>query len=94
MREKDIFALGILFGMKPLDINKAIISYTKIRLDSNWSNVRGDKRLIIDCLYLYAKKGHTGISVEKVEKITMDLFGVGTKPNPNKWIATHGHLLV
>tara|TARA_R110002167_G_scaffold160643_1_gene356744 strand:- start:4161 stop:4445 length:285 start_codon:yes stop_codon:yes gene_type:complete len=94
MREKDIYTLGLLFGMKTSDINKAIISYTKIRLDSDWSNVRGDRSLIIDCLYLYAKKGHTGISVEKVEKITLDLFGVGTKPNPNKWIASHGHLLV
>ena len=94
MREKDIYALGIAFGMKPLQINKAILSYTKIRLDSNWSNQRSNKNLIIDCLYLYAKEYKSGITVKKVESITLDMLGTGTKPKPNKWLASHKHLLV
>tara|TARA_R110002020_G_scaffold168349_3_gene357075 strand:- start:8090 stop:8380 length:291 start_codon:yes stop_codon:yes gene_type:complete len=92
--EKDTLLLGLHFGLKPIDVVNVLKAYNNIRLDYTWSNVRNDKCLMIDCLYLYGKKANSNITVKKAFNITQDLYGVGTKPNPNKWLSSHGHLLV
>jgi hypothetical protein len=92
--DKEIMILGLQFGLKPADLVSVMKSYNNIRLDYSWSNVRNNKCLMIDCLYLYGKKGNSKITVKKAFNITQDIYGVGTKPNPNKWLSSHGHLLV
>ena len=94
MEEKDLMMLGLRFGLKPSDLIDCIKTYNIIRLDHSWNNVRNDKCLMIDCLYLYGKKSKSNITVKRAFNITQDMYGVGTKPNPNKWLSSHGHLLV
>jgi hypothetical protein len=92
--DKEIMILGLQFGLKPVDLVNVLRAYNNIRLDGAWSNVRNNKCLMIDCLYIYGKRGDSDITVKKAFSITQDLYGVGTKPNPNKWLSSHGHLLV
>ena len=88
------YQLGLLFGMKPHLVNQALTYYNRVRKDPSWSNMRQDKNLLIDCLYIVGKKNQTGITIKKVIHITTDMFGYGIKPNPNKWHTTYRHLLV
>ena len=94
MEEKTVLYLAIQFGVKPQYIGSILRAYNNIRLDHNWSNVRSDRNLMIDLLYLYAKKSESPVTIKSAFKITQDFFGKGTRPSPSKWLDNHEHLVV
>ncbi len=94
MEEKTVIFLALQFGVKPFHIGSILRAFNNIRLDNRWSNVRSDRNLMIDLLYLYAKKSDPDINIKGAFKITQDHFGKGTRPSPSKWIDTHGHLVL
>lgn len=84
----DGYQLGLLFGLTPSQTRDAISLYEDIRLSDNWNNQRSNKGLMIDCLYLVAKRNKTGITIRKAISITKEYSGVGTQPKPNEWLTT------
>jgi hypothetical protein len=94
MEERTVIYLAIEFGVKPAYIGTILKSFNNIRLDNNWSNVRSDRNLMIDLLYLYARKSDSAITIKSAFKITQDYFGKGTRPAPSKWINNYSHLVV
>lgn len=94
LTDMEAYQLGVLFGMNSQQVNQALAYFNEVRKDPSWSNVRQDKGLLIDCLYLVGKRNQTGITVKKVINITTSMFGYGIKPNPNKWHTSYMHLLV
>ena len=53
--------------------------------DDNWRNKRSPHGMMVDCIYLCAKRKGDKISVAKMSKLTFKIFGVGTQPRPNIW---------
>tara|TARA_B100001094_G_C18169242_1_gene794095 strand:+ start:1290 stop:1574 length:285 start_codon:yes stop_codon:yes gene_type:complete len=94
MEERTVLYLAIQFGVKPQYIGSILRAFSNIRLDDNWSNVRSDRNLMIDLLYLYAKKSDSRVTIKTAFKITQEHFGKGTRPAPSKWMSNHGHLVV
>ena len=94
MEEKTVIYLAIEFGVKPTYIGSILRAFNNIRLDDNWSNVRSDRNLMIDLLYLYAKRSESPVTIKTAFKITQDYFRKGTRPAPSKWMENHGYLVV
>ena len=94
MEEKTIIYLALEFGVKPQYIGSILRAYNNIRLDDNWSNVRSDRNLLIDLLYLYGVKSGSSVTIKRAFKITQKHFVKGTRPTPSKWYDNHGHLVV
>lgn len=79
------YQLGLLFGLTPVQAKRAIQIYEDIRLDDDWTNTRNNYALMVDCLYLLAKKHKTGVTALKVVEITKRQRGYGTQPMPHRW---------
>lgn len=94
MNDEELYLFGMRIGLKPKQVNETVFLFHKISMDPSWNNTRNDRTLLVDCFYIIAKREKTGITIKKMVNVTTDMFGYGTKPNPNKWRHTHGHLLV
>ena len=48
--------------------------------DDRWMNQRSPHGLMVDCIYLCAKRRGIKTSAIKVRDLTFQIFGVGTQP--------------
>lgn len=94
MERRRLIQMASDFGVRPADMTSVLKSHSAIRLDDSWSNVRSDRNLLIDLLYLYGKRSGSKITVQKAFEVTQGMYGKGTRPTPSKWLESHGHLVV
>ena len=50
-----------------------------------WTASRSPHGLMVDCIYLAAKRAGMKVSAIKVRALTLELFAVGTQPRPSVW---------
>ena len=77
--------LAIAIGLKGGDYASAKSLAIKISGSEGWVNQRSPHGLMIDCLYLCAKRKGFKTSALKIRELTLKIFGVGTQPRPNTW---------
>ena len=77
--------LALEIGLTIDEYASARLLQTRVMKDSDWNNCRSPHGLMVDCIYLVAKRGGYDVSAVKVRNKTMTIFGVGTQPRPSAW---------
>lgn len=57
----------------------------KVEDSPHWLSQRSPHGLMVDCIYLVAKRSGMKISAVKMSKHTKEIFGIGTQPRPSAW---------
>ena len=77
--------LALAIGLKGADYASAKSLAIKIAGSDGWTNQRSPHGLMIDCMYLCAKRRGFKTSALKIRELTLKIFGVGTQPRPSTW---------
>ena len=77
--------LALEIGLSIDEYASARLLRTRVMKDSDWNNSRSPHGLMVDCIYLAAKRGGYDVSAVKVRNKTLSVFGVGTQPRPSAW---------
>ena len=77
--------LALAMGLKGGEYASAKALSIKVAGDDRWMNQRSPHGLMVDCIYLCAKRRGIKTSAIKVRDLTFQIFGVGTQPRPNGW---------
>tara|TARA_R100000742_G_C4256864_1_gene74722 strand:+ start:588 stop:926 length:339 start_codon:yes stop_codon:yes gene_type:complete len=77
--------LALAMGLKGGEYASAKALSIKVAGDDRWINQRSPHGLMVDCLYLCAKRKGIKTSAIKIRDLSFEIFGVGTQPRPNSW---------
>tara|TARA_R100000951_G_C2588211_1_gene164142 strand:- start:459 stop:797 length:339 start_codon:yes stop_codon:yes gene_type:complete len=77
--------LALAMGLKGGEYASAKALSIKVAGDDRWMNQRSPHGLMVDCLYLCAKRKGIKTSAVKVRNLSFQILGVGTQPRPNGW---------
>tara|TARA_R110002020_G_scaffold172058_1_gene362216 strand:+ start:4321 stop:4659 length:339 start_codon:yes stop_codon:yes gene_type:complete len=82
--------LAKALGLSVMDYASIRILHEKVSSNPSWVNQRSPHGLMIDCIYLVAKRKGFKVTAHKIRKLTMSLFGVSTQPRPSVWKRNFG----
>lgn len=57
----------------------------QIQHSPEWDGCRSPHGLMVDTLYLVAKRNGHKVSAVRIRNLTLEVFGVGTQPRPSAW---------
>lgn len=76
--------LATSLGLSVEQFAAAKMLQMKIEQSPDWFGTRSPHGLMVDCIYLVAKRSGMKTSAVKMRNHTGD-FGVGTQPRPSSW---------
>ncbi len=77
--------LALALGLSGSQYAAAKALAIKVSGDGRWNNQRSPHGLMVDCLYLSAKRNGIKTSAVRIRELTNKVFGVSTQPRPNSW---------
>jgi hypothetical protein len=77
--------LASSLGLTVEQFASAKMMQMRIEQSPKWFAPRSPHGLMVDCIYLVAKKSGMKISAVKMRNHTMKIFGVGTQPRASVW---------
>ena len=84
-RDDRALELATSIGLTVEQFASAKILQMKVERSPMWTASRSPHGLMVDCIYLAAKRTGMKVSAIKMRKLTLELFGVGTQPRPSVW---------
>ena len=85
--------LATALGLNPSEYASSKLLQMNIIKASSWNNQRSPHGLMVDCIYLCAKRKGIKTSALKVYMLTKHIFDVGTQPRPSEWKKPFSHLI-
>tara|TARA_R110002051_G_scaffold321564_4_gene409557 strand:- start:207 stop:545 length:339 start_codon:yes stop_codon:yes gene_type:complete len=77
--------LATSLGLTAEDYASSKLLHMAVMESDLWNNQRSPHGLMVDCLYLCAKRQGIKTSARKVYDLNFQIFDVGTQPRPSLW---------
>ncbi len=77
--------LATSLGLNVQQFATAKLLQLHIEQSPQWFGMRSPHGLMVDCMYLVAKRNGMKTSAIKMREHTLKIFGVGTQPRPSSW---------
>ena len=77
--------LAKALGLNVSDYASIRILHERVSSNPSWENQRSPHGLMVDCIYLCAKRKGIKTSARKVYELNLKIFDVGTQPRPSLW---------
>tara|TARA_R110002012_G_C11654051_1_gene611616 strand:+ start:1164 stop:1532 length:369 start_codon:yes stop_codon:yes gene_type:complete len=77
--------LATELGLSIEQYASAKLLHINVMKSKKWFNQRSPHGLMVDCIFLCAKRNGIKVSARKMSSITFKIFNVGTQPIPSLW---------
>lgn len=85
--------LATSMGLNVEQFAAAKMLQIRIEQSPDWFGTRSPHGLMVDCIYLVAKRSGMKISAVKMRNHTLEIFGVGTQPRASSWQSDFSDLI-